>query len=475
MDQSRATTQPSPRQSPPSQAILGWRIDGQPTRIGFSKDPQTTQNAEWDPVPDAGEGHLMTIAPTGAGKGRSVIIPTLLSYEGPVIVIDPKGENHEVTARRRKEMGQEVIRLDPFNVTGWSHCFNVLDTFDIEAPDSYDAAMALAELIAPDKAVNDPFWENSARHLIATLILHVAAARPPVLRNLSEVIYLLNQSMEDMGFTLKEMQKCKHELVRRLGAGFMGTEPKVWVSILSTARTAARIFNSQCFADMDGRTEIPLEGIVRGDPISIYLILPPEKLDSHGRLLRLWIGCLMDQICKRRHQVEKPTLFILDEAAQLGTLQQLRRAITLLRGYGVRTWSFWQDLSQLQHLYPDWQTLYNNTRYIQTFGATTHLLAESLAHLLRLPGNIDPLTLPPDQMVLAEARTNPRTVGKPDYLKDPHFKGLYDQNPFFQPARPHESKLAIQRRRCPEPPADEKKPSTVLTLQQLLNDDYKFE
>ena len=50
---------------------------------------------------------------------------------------------------------------------------------------------------------------------------------------------------------------------------------------------------------------------------------------------------------------ENSTLMLLDEAAQLGTLPQLRQAITLLRGYGVRVWSFWQDLSQLINLYPN--------------------------------------------------------------------------------------------------------------------------
>jgi type IV secretion system protein VirD4 len=237
-----------------------------------------------------------------------------------------------------------------------------------------------------------------------------------------------------------------------MAGGFSATEAKVWASILSTAKAATGILNGHSFGAISGGTDIPLDGIVRGDPISIYLVLPPEKLDSHGRLLRMWIGCLMDQICKRRHQVPQPTLFILDEAAQLGTLKQLRRAITLLRGYGVRTWSFWQDLSQLQYLYPDWKTLYNNTRYIQTFGATTHLLAESIAHLLRLPGNIDPLTLPRDQMILAEAGRPPVVAGKPDYLNDPQFKGLYDDNPFYQPMLEPDPKPEPVRKARPEPP-----------------------
>jgi len=126
----------------------------------------------------------------------------------------------------------------------------------------------------------------------------------------------------------------------------------------------------------------------------------------------------------------------------------------------VRTWSFWQDLSQLKYLYPDWQTLYNNTRYIQTFGATTHLLAESIAHLLNLPEKINPLTLGPDKLILAEAGKQARVATKPDYLSDRQFKGLYDENPFYQP-RPKE--LEADTARIPPwrqrtPPANDPSP-----------------
>ena len=460
--------------SPPAQPILGWRAERNTPNIGFHTGAHRPADDQLHPITDAGEGHLMTIAPTGAGKGRSVIIPTLLSYDGPVIVIDPKGENYDVTARRRREMGQSVFLLDPFGICkDQAHCFNPLELIDPTRPDAFDQARAMVELLMPGHAfLTDPFWETSAQTLIAAVALHVVAARPPVLKNINEVVYLFNQSMEDFGFTIKEMIKSDCEVVRQTANGYSGTEPKVMASILSTARAGLAPFASDSFSQMSMNTGLPIQGIIDGDDISIYLVLPPERLDTHGRFLRLWIGCLMDQICKRRHRVSRPTLFILDEAAQLGALSQLRRAVTLLRGYGLRTWSFWQDLSQLQRLYPDWQTLYNNTRYIQTFGATTHMLAESLAHLLRLPSDIDPLTLPCHQMILAEAHKQPRVVGKPDYLKDPHFHGLYDDNPFYQPPGPRGPEGEMDRHRAQRALADDDNEGTVLTLEQILKGDF---
>ncbi|MGK7296029.1 MAG: type IV secretory system conjugative DNA transfer family protein, partial [Candidatus Wenzhouxiangella sp. M2_3B_020] len=102
-------------EAPPAQSILGWKASPAAGSLGFHTAAPKPVPDIGEAVPDAGEGHLMTIAPTGTGKGRSAIIPTLLSYPGPVIVIDPKGENYQVTARRRREMGQRVFKLDPFS------------------------------------------------------------------------------------------------------------------------------------------------------------------------------------------------------------------------------------------------------------------------------------------------------------------------------------------------------------------------
>jgi hypothetical protein len=48
------------------------------------------------------DGHMLTCAPTGAGKGIGAVIPNLLDYPGSAFVLDLKGENYAVTARARR-------------------------------------------------------------------------------------------------------------------------------------------------------------------------------------------------------------------------------------------------------------------------------------------------------------------------------------------------------------------------------------
>ena len=68
--------------------LLGWQLDETRQQVGFRDGPAPAAQSG-TPLWLEGEGHMITIAPTGAGKGRGALIPNLLTYEGPVIVIDP--------------------------------------------------------------------------------------------------------------------------------------------------------------------------------------------------------------------------------------------------------------------------------------------------------------------------------------------------------------------------------------------------
>lgn len=130
------------------------------------------------------------------------------------------------------------------------------------------------------------------------------------------------------------------------------------------------------------------------------------------------------------------TLMILDEAAQLGELPQLRQAITLLRGYGLQTWSFWQDVSQLQLLYPkDWKTMVNNCRVLQCFGALNQAAAEDMAGLTGFGSGTAVLDLDADEMLLQVAGDQAVVAQLPNYLTDPAFKGQFDTNPYHDAHR----------------------------------------
>ena len=60
--------------------------------------------------------HLLTIGPAGSGKRVSQVIPNLLTYFGPAVVVDIGGQSAWVTAERRRQRGGKVVIVDPFNL-----------------------------------------------------------------------------------------------------------------------------------------------------------------------------------------------------------------------------------------------------------------------------------------------------------------------------------------------------------------------
>ncbi len=73
----------------------------------------------------------LVFAPTGAGKGVSVILPFLFRCRDSVVVLDFKGENARLSGEFRKRMGQKVVYLDPYQVASSnSDSLNPLDFID---------------------------------------------------------------------------------------------------------------------------------------------------------------------------------------------------------------------------------------------------------------------------------------------------------------------------------------------------------
>lgn len=426
-----------PKRIPDHGLLVGWQgphaSHWPPSGFSFGFLPShTTRMQDWKPVLYHGDGHLMTIAPTGSGKGVGAIIPALLRHRGAVIVIDPKGENHAVTARRRQELGQEVVLLDPFGVTGkQAASFNPLDLLHGSAEQDESDALALAELIVPTApGKQDPYWDSRARFLLAALMLHLGGKGAGIAA-LPELHHALHGDAEAITTLAGEMARSSNPVVQ-YGARILDSRSsKTLASILSTAQSHVADFVGPRIEQATTRSSFDLQALVDGSPLSIYIVIPPQHLESARGLLRLWIGALFALILRRKQRITPPTLFLLDEAAQLGPLDQLRQAITLLRGYGLQTWSFWQDLSQLQNIYSDdWETLYNNCHVHQVFGITTMHLAGSIESINQVHSAGQLIDMGPTELQLAIAGALPVLARRPDYLNDPAFAGQFDANPF---------------------------------------------
>lgn len=320
----------------------------------------------------SGDGHLITVAPTRTGKGVSAVIPNLLHYPGSVVVTDPKGENYSVTARQRRALGSAVHALDPFDVVGGTAAYNPLDLIDASGAEANDDAWMLADmLVVTDVRANDEaFWTEEARALLAGLILHTAALPQPELRTLTQMRSLLTLPPDQFQILLREMlaSEAGGGLVARAAARLLQKADRERSGVVSSAQSYTHFLDSPRMAQVLGRSSFVLADVKR-ERVSLYLVLPPERMDSYRGWLRVMTACTLAAMMRLPEPPPERVLFLLDEFANLGRMRPVERAISLAAGYGASFWLLLQDLAQLKGTYAErWQTFLANADVLQVFG-----------------------------------------------------------------------------------------------------------
>lgn len=330
-----------------------------------------------------GPAHLLTIAPTRTGKGVGTIIPNLIDYPGPVVCIDPKGENAIVTARERARFGPVHV-LDPFGITGLpSAAFNPLDRIDSAGLDLADDAMTLADALvydAPGEA-GEAHWNDEAKALIAGLILHIVASEPPASRTLATLRDHLTLAPQAFAALLADMQ-AQGGLVARAANRHLGKSDKEASGVLSAAQRHTHFLDSPRMGQVLGRSDFAFADM-KASPATIYLVLPPDRIAAYARWLRLMIAQALTDLSRGGAAPARPVLFLLDEFAALGRLDPVERAMGLMAGYGVQLWPIVQDIHQLRALYKDRAgTFFSNAGVLQVFGVNDYDSARLVSDLL---------------------------------------------------------------------------------------------
>ena len=325
------------------------------------------------------QGHALTFGATRSGKGVSTIIPALLTYQGSMLCIDPKAENAWVTIPQRQALGHRVVILDPWDEMSRRYAggqqvepvtrFNPLAALNPKSPDFGDEVAAVADALITATG-GDSHWTDSARELIGGLIAGFVEARPGK-ATLRDVRGALLASQEDFARVIAFFEKTTPDgLGCRKLAGYKQGSREV-DSIRSAAKTQTGFLDSdKLCASLDGQEEVfDLEELATGR-VTLYLVLPLDRLQTHGRWLRLLLTLAIRAIARQAEPPTLPVLFMLDEMGTIGRLAMIEQAFGLMAGVGIRIWGFLQDLNQLKRDYSEsWETFIANTAVITVLNA----------------------------------------------------------------------------------------------------------
>jgi type IV secretion system protein VirD4 len=367
--------------------------------MGFA--PHSSSEAG-DLITYGGDGHLMTFAPTGTGKTSGPVITNALKHPGQLIVLDMKGEIYKATAEARRTMGQKVHVLD-FHDGAETGSLNPLDLLVRSGTEPAAIARCFAaELVERTGQERDRFWGDWSETLIAGGVswLHATHCEQ---RNLSALFDLFND--DDVCYKVATLLDDKKKPIDRTThaafAGFLQlSDRETRPSVLGSVQSHLRLFDSDLVRKLTDTTSIDLDGLIAGEPMSLYIKIPLMRLQAYRPLLRLWLSGLINAFTQRQRVPKERTLMLCDEIGNLGKIEALLTAATLLRSWGLTLWTYWQNVAQLSIYGAQANTLVDNAGVIQIFGARNHRMAQDLANLIGGISGEEILRLPQDGQVL---------------------------------------------------------------------------
>lgn len=347
------------------------------------------------PVGILDDRHRTLIAGSRSGKGRSVIVPELLTNAGSIVVIDPKGENAAITARyRARALGQKVCIVDPFGAVP-DHCreyvksFNALIPISVENLSSVEEAGLIADALVVSMNPKDEFWTQSAKAFIEGVILHVATSSD--IRNEDRTLLYVERliSGRQHGDGLKGLlsdMADNPKLDNRIAAAAKGLKERGQEelgAVLSTARKNLKFLGYEAMEYSLRKGDFSLDQLKDATPMTVYLVLPTRYMGTCRQLLRLFVNLTLSAVEKSSAVPRHPVQLILDEMATLGHMTELETAIGQIAGHGLRITSVVQDLGQLKAIYGDrYESFLGNSGIIQCFGNVDYFTSHWISQYL---------------------------------------------------------------------------------------------
>lgn len=347
--------------------------------FGKSSSPQYSQAPPLDlpyaPVFTEPEAHTLIVARTRTGKGTRVIVPTLLRYEGSVITIDPKGENAAITARARKaQLGQAVHIVNPwhelvhqFGRLGLSPpaTYNPLDVLDRNDPNAVAVAQALAATVCPSAPGDkDRFWQGSAANVLAAVFLWLTdhPNEPKTLARARDIVSQSRKAFTEKYLVHMAASEAFDGAVREMVSQLIDMADETYSGVMSNLNEATKFLSDPQVKASTTASSFSMEDLLF-KRTTVYLVLPPDRMDTQKTWLRLVLTAAMQTFKKHRFDKRREgrCMFLIDEFAALGRMDDVPRDIATMSGYGLDFTLVVQGLDQLKASYGESaDTILNN-------------------------------------------------------------------------------------------------------------------
>lgn len=296
--------------------------------------------------PKTGNGHVLVIQESSGFKTTGLVLPNILNYEGPIVVLDPKENLFHRTAAARRKMGFNPVRIC---ATDGLDVIRMLAPLIKGRPSIY---YSLAKTLIPEEAgANENsihFREKSINLLAALLCYFMETGSNSVLLSISR---FLGQSQKQAVEASKDMMaNVPLDFVREELAALQAESEKSYPGLVAGIRNKIAFAK---FPDVNGFLRQP-ESSSKHETIldpktDIFFDVPTRVLRDFTPLLRLLTGALLiaAQLIEQPGRPRARRLFLLDEAKGLGSLEQLKTVRDEGRDIGLHLMLFYQSWGQV--------------------------------------------------------------------------------------------------------------------------------
>ncbi len=302
--------------------------------------------------------HSAIIAPSGAGKTTTYIIPNVLKLNASMVITDPAGEIYRTTKETLIKKFFEIRIIDVKNINK-SFYYNPLDRAKTKSDINKIADSLISS--AYDKnniGSDDTFWNTGAKTILTLIIQAVKQHKDINKRNLEEVRSFLllygqidkEKNIDLLALKLQERLFFDKNALLELNS-FFSTEQKVRHNFITNAKNAIEIFSDPDICKLTQDDNIKFEDLKNPNkrPIAIFLIIPEHEIKYYSFLLNLFYTQVFN-FCAEC-QEKKPLYFLLDEFGNMGALPNFDTIITTLRKRACSISIILQDIKQLRTIY----------------------------------------------------------------------------------------------------------------------------
>ena len=307
--------------------------------------------------------HISAFGPSGAGKTRSVMTPSLLAWTSSALVYAAgKGDVIEQTSGFRATFS-DVRILDLGDLK--KSRFNPLAEIRCDGINEVDDAQVIASQFVEKDAGDGAYWNTQATRLLGVVILHVLAVTAKEERNLGTVrdyLQLDSKTLTD------ELLSSPVREAREVASSILAKEERARDSIIATAAAFMKPWDSPKVRKVTSESDFRVSDLVAGNrPFTLYLRVPSDMREVWRPVLKVIVGQITRAMMHDEHVMadgrrkrHKLGLF-LDEFHSF-FIPGFGNDLAEMRSYGMTCLLCSQSPKSLRDLYGQHETITENCR-----------------------------------------------------------------------------------------------------------------